>query len=439
MKILELIILSLIITASSFPQILLLDENFDYQLGVLTSVSSNWSEQPSGSTDIEVILGNLSFPNYSSSDVGNKIALDGGASSRSGVVCPFTAQANDGTTVYFSFLLNVTGTTDMDLNTSNGDYFGNFQNSALSVIRASIYVKQGIDDTKYEIGLAKSSSSSLTWYSTELDVVSTYLIVVAYSFISGTNNDLVKLWVNPDLMGIEPPADISINSGANAEDISYIQFRQNPSSGDMEIDGIRVADSWSLAPLPVELSSFSARATNEGIQLKWRTETEIRNFGFEIERLQDYNNSRLKNWEKIGFVAGNGNSNSPKTYSFIDNNVSTGTYSYRLKQIDTDGEFEYSKTIKVNFGIPEKFELSQNYPNPFNPDTKIEYKITNAGFVSLKVYEILGRVAAILVNEVKQPGNYEVQFDGDKFPSGIYFYRLNAGNYSEIKKMVLMR
>ena len=87
----------------------------------------------------------------------------------------------------------------------------------------------------------------------------TYLVVVSYSFISGAGNDAVKLWINPDLSGnSEPSADLNITSGTDALDLGNIQFRQNPLSGNMNIDGIRVATSWSQAPLPVELSSFSA-------------------------------------------------------------------------------------------------------------------------------------------------------------------------------------
>lgn len=128
-------------------------------------------------------------------------------------------------------------------------------------------------------------------------------------------------------------------------------------------------------PLPVELSSFSAVILDGGIKLKWRTETEVSNYGFEIERLRDPRINEFQDWVTVAFVPGNGNSNSPKEYSFIDNNISTGKYSYRLKQIDTDGEFEYSKVIEININSPNCFELSQNYPNPFNPVTTIRFSL----------------------------------------------------------------
>jgi hypothetical protein len=435
--------ITLFITSNLFSQTLLLEENFDLSVGDLTTVSPNWTESPTGSVDIEVISGNLTYTDYPSSGIGNKIVLNGGAS-RSGVIHSFATQSTIGSTVYFSLLLNVTSTIDMDLNTSNGDYFYNFQNSGLSILRGYIYVRQGVNSAKYSIGLAKSSPSSLTWYTTELDVGSTYLVVVAYSFISGSDNDAVKLWINPDLSGTEPIADISLTSGTDAVDLGYIQFRQRALSGDMDVDGLRVADAWSQAPLPVELSSFSASIINEGVRLNWVTETEVSNYGFEILR-----STQNDIWDVMGFVEGHGNSNSPKNYSFIDNNITGGTYSYRIKQIDNDGKFEYSKVIEIDVGTPIEYELSQNYPNPFNPSTTIRFSIPEKGNVKLIVYNILGETVATLVNEVKEVGIHAINFSaigGSAFggnayalPSGIYFYKLETGSFLQVKKMSLVR
>lgn len=86
-----------------------------------------------------------------------------------------------------------------------------------------------------------------------------------------------------------------------------------------------------------------------------------------------------------------------------------------------------------------EFELHQNYPNPFNPTTRIIYQVASIESVTLKVYDILGREIATLLNEVKHPGNYELEFDASDLPSGVYFYRLNAGGFSESKKMILLR
>jgi hypothetical protein len=205
------------------------------------------------------------------------------------------------------------------------------------------------------------------------------------------------------------------------------------------IDGIRISNDWVEALLPVELTSFSAATIGSDIKLSWKTATEINNYGFEIERCAL--SAERQAWGKIGFVNGNGNSNSPKSYSFVDDNVTAGKYSYRLKQIDNDGQFEYSKTVEVDLGAPKKFELSQNYPNPFNPSTVISYQLSAPSKVTLKVYDLLGREVAVLVNEVQQPGNYNSQFSivNYQLSSGVYFYRLQTDNFSATKKMMLIK
>ena len=152
----------------------------------------------------------------------------------------------------------------------------------------------------------------------------------------------------------------------------------------------------------------------------------------------------MTGWDKIGFVNGNGNSNSPKNYSFDDNNVTAGKYSYRLKQIDNDGQFEYSKTIEVDLGAPKKFELSQNYPNPFNPTTTIKFNLPEAGNVKLTLFNILGQEIKTLVNEFKESGVHTINFDASELNSGIYIYKLEAGSsqgqaFTQTRKMNLIK
>jgi len=205
-------------------------------------------------------------------------------------------------------------------------------------------------------------------------------------------------------------------------------------------------------PLPVELTSFSASVSGSTVKLNWQTATEVNNYGFEIQRLKDSKIEGLKDWEKVGFVAGNGNSNSEKSYSFTDdltlNLNHTLKAQYRLKQIDNDGQFDYSKVIEVTINKPDEFTLEQNYPNPFNPITKIRYGVPSnvkgeMSKVTLKIYDILGNEVATLVNEAQESGNYEVNFsltDGTfALPSGVYFYRLQAGDYVNSKKMIILK
>lgn len=187
-------------------------------------------------------------------------------------------------------------------------------------------------------------------------------------------------------------------------------------------------------PLPVELSSFSASVEEYGIRLNWRTETEINNYGFEIQKKNGDND-----WLVIGFVEGSGTTFSPRNYSFTDEDITSGIYSYRLKQIDTDGRFEYSAVIQIDLDSPTGYELSQNYPNPFNPVTTIRYSLPEESEVKLTIYNILGQQVTIVVDELKDAGIHTVNFDAEGLNSGVYFYKLEAGEYTQIRKMVLMR
>ena len=97
-----------------------------------------------------------------------------------------------------------------------------------------------------------------------------------------------------------------------------------------------------------------------------------------------------------------------------------------------------SEKSKNNF-IPNEYSLSQNYPNPFNPITHLEFGISELGFVSLKVYDVLGREIKILVNEIRPAGIYKIEFNGSNFASGVYFYRIEAGDFVQTKRMVLIK
>ncbi len=206
--------------------------------------------------------------------------------------------------------------------------------------------------------------------------------------------------------------------------------------------------------VPVELSSFTAEFVGQGVKLQWTTATETNNLGFEIQRSVTGgqksevrgqgseiagHRSGVRNWERIGYVEGSGTTIEPKSYSFIDKNIKAGTYCYRLKQIDLDGTYEYSDAISIEVNIGLGYVLFQNYPNPFNPATRIKYSIPESGFVTLKVYDLLGREVAVLVNEEKTAGSHPVEFDGSSLPSGVYVYRIQIGDYSAVRKMVLVR
>jgi photosystem II stability/assembly factor-like uncharacterized protein len=185
--------------------------------------------------------------------------------------------------------------------------------------------------------------------------------------------------------------------------------------------------------IPVNLVSFSANVVDDQVNLNWKTATETNNKGFEIER------NLGVSWNKISFISGKGTTSEGTSYSYIDNPQTNGLVQYRLKQIDFDGTYEYSNVVEVNIGAPAKFELAQNYPNPFNPVTTIKYSLAVKANVELKIYNILGKEVARLVNENQDAGNYSVEFNATKLSSGVYFYEINAGSFNAKKKMILIK
>lgn len=211
-------------------------------------------------------------------------------------------------------------------------------------------------------------------------------------------------------------------------------------TGTFDITGIgaSLTTFWltmSYMAVPVELTSFVGSVQGDGVVLNWTTATELNNQGFEIER-----STVSEDWAKIGYVPGFGTTTEPRSYSFVDNNVSGGTYYYRLKQLDFNGEFEYSDEIEVLVDLtPTNFELFQNYPNPFNPTTRIKYQLDKNSFVTLKVYDILGNEVATLVNEDKPAGIYEINFSAEDLPSGTYLARLTGAGSTKTIKMTLVK
>ena len=194
-------------------------------------------------------------------------------------------------------------------------------------------------------------------------------------------------------------------------------------------------------PLPVELTSFTASVNSKKVFLAWQTATEKANYGFNIERSVVSDNMH---WEVIGSVKGNGNSNSPKDYSFVDASPLRGKIQYRLKQIDLDGKFEYSKIVEVNTDLASNFKLEQNYPNPFNPSTTISYSIPQDALVCVKIYNMLGEEVKSLFSGKQKAGFYSSIWNGDnnagnKVSSGTYIYMVKFNDRVQSGKMTLLK
>lgn len=279
--------------------------------------------------------------------------------------------------------------------------------------------------------------------------------------ITGAGEDSNQTGYTLEFFGEDPITGTSLSSYSNGYIAGQLAFMAN--TLDISFDSVRTLarikgtenGEWDFYngfgevqpqeiltdPLPVELTSFTAKLIGKNVRLLWQTSTEINNFGFEVERFEN------SDWEKIGFVNGNGNSNSPKDYSFIDDQIRVnGTIKYRLKQIDNDGQFEYSDVISVTFS-PKEFELLQNYPNPFNPSTSISWNSKVDAEVTIKIFDILGNEITTLLSEFKEAGNHKIDFNtsnlNSNLASGVYIYQIEIKNsqllFTTNKKMTFIK
>ena len=408
---------------------LFLEDNFNYTNGAILTDNGWTAHSSAGTNAISVGTNNgLTFQDYGPVSSTNAVILQALASSED--VHKTFAQQTSGK-IYAAFLVKVNS-----VNTT-GDYFAHFGPNPIGTeFRGRVFAKRDASN-KLAFGVCVSSSPTYTGFN--YDLGTTYLLLLKYEFISGSGNDKVYLHVFTNGSSLNPePGTYTINTAVSETDatgIGSFAFRQGgTSSPNATIDALRVSNKYfgTDGALPVELTSFTAKASGTTVTLNWETKTEVDNNGFEIER------NANGNWSKIGFVEGHGTANSPKYYSFSDANPLGNKIQYRLKQIDNDGSFEYSPVVEVELA-PVNYTLYQNYPNPFNPSTVIRYAMPVAGMVTIDVFNALGEKVSTLLNGQVEAGFNQVSFDATNLPSGLYFYRIQSGDFTSIKKMLLMK
>ncbi|MDP3149140.1 MAG: T9SS type A sorting domain-containing protein [Ignavibacteria bacterium] len=417
-----------------------LTENFDYGVSDnadLLALTSNWTRH-SGTTGPGYSATGLTYTDYASSGVGGNVTF---IKTNSGDINRTFSTINSNSTVYISCLVNLSAAT-------SADYFFHLGPTTIGTTYVGkVYATSS--GAGWIVGLQKTTDTRFD-DATVLNFNQTYLLILKYVFSTATtSDDQVGLWIYdsgvPSTEGSGSPlVTIALTGGGTAgdpSDLGSVAIREGTNTAAGSIDGIRVGTAWGQAPLPVELTSFSASAHNCTVNLSWKTATELNNYGFDIERTVDLGDkvSMVSVWEKVGFVNGAGNSNSPKEYSFTDKSAASGKYLYRLKQLDNDGQYTYSKEVEVDLGTPTAFALEQNYPNPFNPTTSIQYSVVSSQNVTIKVFNVLGKEVALLVNEKQEPGTYTVEFSTANLASGTYIYRMQSGEFVQTKKMIVLK
>ena len=258
---------------------------------------------------------------------------------------------------------------------------------------------------------------------------------VEMSINGGATWTTVVSWVGVDQRNTHEVWDVSGTAGAQSD----VRFRFRTIQPGW--DWWWVIDNFAIyfdGFIPVELTSFAASVNDGEVTLSWSTSTETNNQGFDVER------NSGNGFEKIGFVAGFGTSTENHSYSYVDGSLQEGSYTYRLKQIDYAGTFEYSDVIEVDVTVPKVFALEQNYPNPFKPSTKIKFSLASDSKVTLTVFDVLGQEVANLIRGNLAAGSYEIDFNASNINSGVYFYRIDATgvegtNFTSVKKMIVTK
>ncbi len=204
--------------------------------------------------------------------------------------------------------------------------------------------------------------------------------------------------------------------------------------------------SGSDGQLPVQLASFIGIFLGENsVKLEWETISEINNFGFYVEKY-NHTTSIFETIES-SFQPGFGSTLLPQRYSWIDENAVGTNLQYRLKQIDNDGLVNYFGPIMINptsirstISAPTEFILHQNYPNPFNSSTQIKFSVDKTARTTLEIFNILGQKVETLFDEVAETGRYyTVNFDAVNLTTGVYYYKLQNENRSQIKKLLFLK
>ncbi len=420
---------------------ILLEENFNYTTG--TKLTDNgWTVfNVNSANSIVVESSSLTFSDYPSSGIGGSVIVDADGED---VYSSLNISQTSGI-IYVSLLVNASNAT-----TGAGDYFFGMGSTKAGTLAGRLYIKKSSGNLAF--GISKTSGDT-SFTSFDYLFNTTYLIVIKYTINSGASNDDVALFVISGAIPSSEPTPTIIHpteATSDPSNISVVALRQNSTTNIVAIDGIRVGTTWNDAPLPVELTSFTASPAANKVLLAWSTATETQNAGFEIQRKLVHPAAvsigktvkLCSDWTKIGFVEGTGTTSSPRSYSFTDPMQEAGIYAYRLKQINRDGSFKIYSETEVQIALsPEQYTLSQNYPNPFNPATALSFAVHTPQHVSVKVYNMLGQEVAVLFDGIAQADlNYKLTFDGTNLSSGMYFSVMKSGNAAaSIKRMILMK
>lgn len=434
-------LLFLLTSIASFAQ-LFFEENFSYTTGQLTAVGSganvsggNWVNASGTGSPITVVSGNLTYTGYASSGVGNHITIVSPTSSGEDVRRGFTDQLSTANAqLYAGFLVNITNRINLLVAPTSGDYFAHFTNVAGTGggFHSRLYIRPSGNGVNF--GLQTNTALTTTWTTTNYDTGVTYLIIIGYEIVA-SGADTGRLWVNPTLGGSTPPTPtliLPVTTGTEPDGIDAFGIRQGTNTPNAQIDGIRVSRGWFNGALPVSWKSINVSSDDNGNLVKWSTANETNNSHFEVQRSADG-----KHFETIAKVKGKGTTSKVSYYSYNDiEGTQTDAAYYRLKQIDFDGKFEYSKVVSIQNKEEEvQSGITTTLPNPFNDELVINVQSGANTSATVQVIDMIGKTHKVQTQQFVKGAN-KIEISTEDMPNGIYFVRINSNGEVFTKKVI---
>lgn len=440
------LLFTLVTAASSIMAQRLITEDFDYAAGQLTDANGGanvsagvWTTLSGTGKFLTAVDGSLSLTIYQTDPAPDSrhIVLDTVSASAEDIKTLFTSQTSG--TVYCSFLINVL--TDELLNENSADtaeYFIGFLPSSSSTnYQARVFIRKGATPGTINFGISANSyrSSPISWVSNTYNLNITHLITFSSTFVDGSKNDITKLWVDQPFTSNEPVPQASSAydaAGSTSEngELGGIGIRQSGSSSSglgstprCRIDAIKISTDWFDATFPVTLKSFTASLQNNTASLKWVTTDETNMKEYVVERKAG-NNS----YSSITSIAAK-NLPGENTYTYLDNNMLSGTNMYRIKMVDKDGTITYSSVQSLLSKVVQQLLVKGN---PVKNQLILQHTVASTG----ATVSIVNANGILVLKQLINPGDMETSINTVKLVSGNYYVIFEQTGLRETKKFV---
>ena len=420
----------------------LFQENFAYPAGTpiggtgasptLPNATTGWATHSGTSGQLLVNGTGLTFasiPTYPSQTGGSLNLL---STQGEDISHQFTPQVPSLTTtsVYVSALVRP----DATPNGTNGSYFLHVAQSSVAgtTFRGRVFMGASPNPGNVRFGITVAGNTPVMG-TTDVPIGTTVLLVMRYDIVPGTTNDGARLYLLPAGSNIatEPvvPEALAVDLPASdPTDIGAVAIREGTTgtpaqnSGSQTIDGVRVGLSWNDAPLPVELNAFTATVSGTSARLAWTTASETNNAGFTVEQQTG------DAWNERGFVAGRGTTTERNDYTFSVTGLTAGTHAFRLRQTDTDGTVHYSAVATVEVSI----DGSEGRVTLLG-QRAVRVETNEAQAVSVRVFDVLGRVVSQQRSDVSGTGVFELP----SMAAGAYVVRVEGERFAQTRTLVV--